>query len=413
MNASLESFGHHFNAFLSNRMVSWEALLTTYLLLLIGAVSTHAHPVAQGALDLRVMEGQIELQARVSTEEVFVASATSSSASTRNESLNAVWQAYGEYLLSHLHLKVDDHATIGRMLTVVPPDGSTPGMNERVVYGFVYSLGTAGPYPRRVKLEEDVLKEFSYAPGTPWTASYVVRIDQPGAVAPREGLLLDRNQNLEFELSDATTRSQVENAGQAPIINQGLIAEEYIIHGLFHILTGYDHMLFMGALALAAVTLWDLVKVVSVFTVSHSITLTLSVLNIVRLPGYVVEPMIAGSILFVALQNVIMPTATRGWARLLTAFFFGLFHGLGFAGGLLDAMAGLPMTAIATAIIAFSIGVELGQQCVVIPVFGILKIIDRQSRNSRAKGGLRFLTERYGSVVIAVAGGYYLLEALR
>jgi hydrogenase/urease accessory protein HupE len=197
------------------------------------------------------------------------------------------------------------------------------------------------------------------------------------------------------------------------VINQGLIVVEYIIYGLFHILTGYDQMLFMGALALAAVSFWDLVKVVSAFTVSHSITLTLSVLNIVRLPAQVVEPMIAGSILFVALQNVIMPKGTRGWARLITAFFFGLFHGLGFAGGLLDAMAGLPMTAIATAIMAFSIGVELGQQCMVIPVFGILKVIGRQSGNARVNGGLRFLAERYGSLAISVAGGYYLVAALR
>ena len=65
---------------------------------------------------------------------------------------------------------------------------------------------------------------------------------------------------------------------------------EYLRHGIAHILSGYDHLLFITALALAAVTFWDLIKVVGMFTLAHSVTLTLSVLNIVRLPERVVEP---------------------------------------------------------------------------------------------------------------------------
>jgi hypothetical protein len=79
--------------------------------------------------------------------------------------------------------------------------------------------------------------------------------------------------------------------------------------------------------------------------------------------------MIAASIVFVALQNIVAPAQSRGWTRLAVAFGFGLFHGLGFAGGLLAAMEGMPGVAIATAIIAFSIGVELGHQVVVIPLY--------------------------------------------
>src|SRR5260370_27769018 len=112
-------------------------------------------------------------------------------------------------------------------------------------------------------------------------------------------------------------------------------------------------MLFMCALALAALTIWDVVKVVSAFTVALSVTLTLSVLNVVRLPEHVVEPMIAASIVFVALQNAFIPKLSRGWARVWTAFFFGLFHGLGFAVGLLDAMAGLPIPPTGVAVLAF------------------------------------------------------------
>src|SRR5205807_1459282 len=82
------------------------------------------------------------------------------------------------------------------------------------------------------------------------------------------------------------------------------------------------------------------------FTVAHTLTLALSVLNIVTLGERVVEPMIAASIVFVAVQNVFWPRQSRGWTRLAVAFAFGLFHGLGFAGGLKEAMAGMPRAAL-------------------------------------------------------------------
>ncbi|MEI6085878.1 MAG: HupE/UreJ family protein, partial [Verrucomicrobiota bacterium] len=139
----------------------------------------------------------------------------------------------------------------------------------------------------------------------------------------------------------------------------------------------------------------------------HTVTLTLSVFNIVRLPSQIVEPMIAGSIVFVALTNVFWPAQSRGKLRLATAFFFGLFHGLGFAGGLLDAMEGLPGMSIGLAIIAFSLGVELGHQLIVLPVFGVMKL----ARTRPEPVPLRAL--RYGSAAISLAGMFYLAAALR
>ena len=155
------------------------------------------------------------------------------------------------------------------------------------------------------------------------------------------------------------------------------MAKDYIRHGIMHILSGYDHLLFIAALALAVATFWDLVKVISAFTFAHSLTLTLSVLNVVRLPSNIVEPMIAASIVFVALQNVIVLQRSRGTGRLCVAFFFGLFHGLGFAGGLLSAMEGMAGFAVGLAIVAFSLGVEIGHQMVVLPILGTLKIVCR------------------------------------
>ncbi|HUO10764.1 MAG TPA: HupE/UreJ family protein [Phycisphaerae bacterium] len=192
----------------------------------------------------------------------------------------------------------------------------------------------------------------------------------------------------------------------------GSLFRAFFYRGILHILTGYDHLLFVTALVLAATTLWDLVKVVSAFTIAHTMTLTLAALDLVHLPGRVVEPLIAGSILFVALQNVFWPRQSRGWSRLGAAFFFGLFHGLGFAGGLLEAMREMPSGTMLLAICAFSVGVEAGHQLVVLPSFGLLKAARHGQADVVTRARLSMAFQRIGSAGICVAGAYYLCLAL-
>jgi hypothetical protein len=182
-----------------------------------------------------------------------------------------------------------------------------------------------------------------------------------------------------------------------------------------HILTGYDHLLFISALALAVTSFWELFKVIAAFTLAHTVTLTLSVLDLVRMSPKIVEPMIALSIVIVALQNVCWPLRSRGGTRLGVAFFFGLFHGLGFAGGLLAVMAELPGSSVALAIIAFSVGVEIGHQCVVLPLFGLTRLVRAQSGRTRATSSAYPAGEflfRGGSVVICLFGFFYLVTSI-
>jgi hypothetical protein len=190
----------------------------------------------------------------------------------------------------------------------------------------------------------------------------------------------------------------------------------YMLHGIEHILTGYDHLLFATALVLAATQFWDLVKVVTAFTVAHTLTLTLSVLDIVSLSStqeqHFVEPMIAVSIIFVAVQNIFWPEKSTGWARLAIAFSFGLFHGLGFAGGLKDALADMPSLALWLALIAFSLGVEIGHQIVIIPLYTLLRGA-RTWGTDQPRKLLKSRILRFGSAAIALAGVYFLVEAIR
>jgi hypothetical protein len=187
----------------------------------------------------------------------------------------------------------------------------------------------------------------------------------------------------------------------------------YFYQGVRHILTGYDHLLFVTALVLAATSLWELIKVVATFTLAHTITLTVAAMNLISLPSWIVEPLIAASIVFVAVQNVFWLSRAKGWSRLGAAFFFGLFHGLGFAGGLLDAMREMPSGSLFVAILAFSLGVEMGHQTVVLPLFALLGAARRLHLDAVQRTRLSLMFQQIGSAGISVVGIYYLCLAIR
>jgi hydrogenase/urease accessory protein HupE len=139
------------------------------------------------------------------------------------------------------------------------------------------------------------------------------------------------------------------------------VARTYVVLGIEHILTGVDHLLFVLALLLITRGGWRLVKTVTAFTISHSITLTAATLGFVHVPSRPVEAVIAFSIVFVASEIVRMRRGVSSVAvssPWIVAFSFGLIHGLGFAGGLND--AGLPVAHIPAALLFFSLGVECG-----------------------------------------------------
>jgi hydrogenase/urease accessory protein HupE len=145
------------------------------------------------------------------------------------------------------------------------------------------------------------------------------------------------------------------------------IAGAYLMHGVEHILGGFDHMLFVLGLMWIVRGVGRLVKTVTAFTVAHSITLALATLGYVRLPGPPVEASIALSILLLAVEIARMDrgepslTVRFPWA---VAFSFGLLHGFGFAGALAE--VGLPPADIPLALFAFNAGVEVGQLAVVV-----------------------------------------------
>ncbi len=153
---------------------------------------------------------------------------------------------------------------------------------------------------------------------------------------------------------------------QAPT---GNVIWYYLKLGYQHILpNGIDHILFVITLCLLSTKIKVIFWQATAFTVAHSITLALSMKSIIIAPSEVVEPIIALSIAFVALENLLL-TELKPW-RILLVFMFGLIHGLGFASSLNE--IGLPRNKFATSILSFNLGVELGQITIILLVFGFI-----------------------------------------
>ena len=140
------------------------------------------------------------------------------------------------------------------------------------------------------------------------------------------------------------------------------IVQQYVVLGYTHILPrGLDHILFVLGLFLLSARAKPVLLQVTAFTVAHSITLGLSIYGVVSLPPSIVEPLIALSIAYVAVENLV--TRELHSLRVLVVFLFGLLHGLGFAGVLRE--LGLPRSEFLTALLSFNVGVEIGQLTVI------------------------------------------------
>ena len=189
---------------------------------------------------------------------------------------------------------------------------------------------------------------------------------------------------------------------------------DYGREGVCHIWIGIDHILFLLSLLLPAVLVleggswraverfppafWDVFKIVTSFTVAHSITLSLAALGVISLPSRLVESAIATSVVLAALNNVFPLVHGRRW---MVAFAFGLIHGFGFASVLRD--LGLPQNALLIALVGFNLGVEVGQLAIVSAFLAVAYPL-------RATWLYRRLVFVGGSLAIVAVAGIWLVE---
>lgn len=195
-------------------------------------------------------------------------------------------------------------------------------------------------------------------------------------------------------------RSEPISITAPPSQSMAQIIKTYLILGFEHILPlGIDHILFVLGLYFGCTRFKPLLLQVSAFTLAHTLTLALATLGIVSLPSQPVEVLIALSIVYVGIENWRKPEI--GKARILLVFVFGLLHGLGFAGVLGE--LGLPKDHFIPALLAFNIGVELGQISIILLAFAILgRLIKREDYRKKVVIP--------ASLLISLVGIYWVIE---
>jgi len=169
--------------------------------------------------------------------------------------------------------------------------------------------------------------------------------------------------------------------------------------GIEHILTGYDHILFIITIILVTTGIREAVRIVTSFTIAHSITLALAFFNVVSLPSSVVEPLIALTIVYAAFENLYLKSFRTRW---LLVFGFGLIHGLGFV----DVLKQLTFSKgeLISSLVSFNAGIEIGQLLIVIPLVVALGVLRRHAWQPAAV--------RYASFATGLAGMVWLLDRL-
>jgi hydrogenase/urease accessory protein HupE len=177
----------------------------------------------------------------------------------------------------------------------------------------------------------------------------------------------------------------------------------YLRLGVEHILTGTDHLLFLLGLLVVCRRFRTVAAIVTCFTLAHSVTLALAALDVVTLPSRIVEPLIAATIVIVGVENLLRGDEPPG--RWLLTFAFGLVHGLGFAGALEEIGLGTAGTSVVGPLVAFNLGVEIGQLAVAAPL--LLLVWKLRSLPAFARHGARAV-----SLVVVGFGIVWLVQRL-
>ena len=183
----------------------------------------------------------------------------------------------------------------------------------------------------------------------------------------------------------------------------GSVFLKYLVLGYEHIIPlGFDHILFILCVFFLNTNIKQIILQASMFTVAHSITLGLAMYGIIKPPANIVEPLIALSIVFLAVENI-YSNKVKPW-RMVMVFLFGMVHGMGFAGAL--SQLGMPANAFATALISFNVGVELGQLSIIMLMYLCV------AKQFSAKYWYRNRIVIPASLVIALVAGYWTIERI-
>jgi hydrogenase/urease accessory protein HupE len=176
---------------------------------------------------------------------------------------------------------------------------------------------------------------------------------------------------------------------------------DFFLLGIRHILTGYDHLLFLLGILIVCSGFFAAARIITCFTLAHSITLALATFHVVNLSNRIVEPLIAASIVYVGCENLVGRNSLQ-WRWILT-FAFGLFHGLGFASVLKEMGVGKSSVGIALPLVSFNLGVETGQ-------LAIAALILPLAWKTKESANLSRIAVPWLSAIIVIAGAFWFVQ---
>jgi hypothetical protein len=238
-------------------------------------------------------------------------------------------------------------------------------------------------------------------PIPPGARAFTFREEVPLGTFPLV-LLIEGEESSVWQWLDAGATSPPFSLAKAAVPpTRSQVVRQYLTLGFTHIVPGGpDHILFVLGIFLLSRRVKPILQQVTAFTVAHTLTLALSIYGIVRLPPSIVEPLIALSIVFVAVENILTPELRP--SRIALVFCFGLLHGLGFAGVLSE--LGLPRAEFLTALLSFNVGVEGGQLTVIAIAFLLVGLPFRRQSWYRQRVVVP------ASCLIAAVGLYWSVE---
>jgi hydrogenase/urease accessory protein HupE len=345
------------------------------LLCLLPGTPAYAHNAGVSSSEIsvngRVVAVEINASARDYERAAGVRISEAGSGSVNVVALAVMAPAVLGYVRSHAEVLSDD-------VLCEPDHGKASHADTHVTVTIVWTCPKGGVLRYRLSLFQDVDP----------SAQHLVSLKTESG---KKQFALDKN-TPELALSDG-------------VPSNFQVAGHFLAAGGAHIFLGYDHIAFLIAIILWTRRLWPVVKAVTAFTVAHSITLSLAALDVVRIPSAIVEPAIAASIVYVAVENFTTREAGKRWRE---TFLFGLLHGFGFASALEE--LGLPKVKLITALAAFNCGVEIGQILIVAIAFGLLSAVDRW-QISGASGPVRNPVLVHAvSFAIVLLGSYWFVS---
>ena len=337
-----------------------------------------AHPPGLSSIYIQIQPQQMDAQITFALQDIEAFSPMDSDldAEVSDAERDAAKPGIAKLIADQLNIAID-----GMQMRAIEPGRVSFDQQNNAHVDFRFGRPQSGG--RQLSLESTFLKLL------PEGHQQQVTLKNADQVVIKEVMLSRDRLNLQVDLQNV----------QAQSVWETFVA--FVKLGVEHIVTGFDHLLFLLGLLLVTHSFWPAIKIITFFTIAHSITLALAGLNLFDLPSSFVEPFIAATIVYVGLENIVRGDHPKG--RHWLTFGFGLVHGFGFAGVLREMNIGSGNYGILLPLLSFNLGIEIGQiivASIVLPMIWAL--------NNRVETSGKFL--KSCSVLITLMGTYWFLE---